>query len=81
MSWNYRVVRHVYKDSSEHYKIHEVYYSTDEHVVTSITAWSSEGMAPFGVTPDELKEDLGYMLAAFEKPILHAEDLPGYKDD
>ena len=74
MSWNYRVVRkRVYMgktmNSEVRFAIHETYYDSDKPV--SIT---TDPMEPYGETLEELKNDLAYMVAALEKPVLNWED-------
>ena len=74
MAWNYRVVRkQTYRGKpimiEVQYAIHEAYYDGDKP--TSIT---TDHMAPYGETLEELKNDLSYMLAALEKPVLNWED-------
>jgi hypothetical protein len=69
MSWNYRIVKSTFRTEAgvtETYRIHEVYYRTDG----SIESWSVEPIAPYGEDVAELKTDIIYMLAAFDKPVL-----------
>ena len=74
MSWNYRVVRkNVYMGKTMapevKFAIHETYYDSDKP-----TAITTDSMEPYGETLEELKNDLSYMVAALEKPVLDWED-------
>lgn len=76
MSWNYRVVEYysnenpgnfdIPEEEKYFYHIHEVYYDEEGN----IQAWSENPDHPFGLTDNELKEDLNKMLEAFNKPVL-----------
>lgn len=75
MPWNYRIVKkNVYlgkcSDAKVQFGIHETYYNEND-IPTAIT---TDYMAPYGETLEELKSDLEHMLAALEKPILYWED-------
>lgn len=74
MSWNYRVVRkRTYHgkslDESVQFAIHETYYDKDG-TPSMIT---TDYMSPYGETLEELKNDLSYMVAALNKPVLNWE--------
>lgn len=68
-SLNYRVIRKETSwggDPYPHYEIHEVYYNEDG----TFQSWTSDWLAPYGETLDELRSDLLRMLEASEKPVL-----------
>lgn len=67
MSWNYRVVK---KD--QYYGICEVYYDNDG----KIEGWT-DFIEPVGDAPDELREDMEYMMKAFQLPVLYEKPLHG----
>ena len=65
--WNYRMIRHLEKDSPGFYfQIHEIYYDKKgkPHM------WSAEPMSPGGDTPIELGSDVSLMFAAVTQPAL-----------
>ncbi len=66
MTWNYRVFRGADPDGSPWYEIREVHYDTERKVA----AWAESGAAPMGETFKELINDLAWVLAALDKPIL-----------
>ena len=65
-TWNYRVM----EDEDGQFTLREVYY-TDEKEIQS---WTGE-VAPFGESEEELRNDLDYMLRAFNLPILSEVNL------
>ena len=65
MSWNYRVIKRVYKGEPS-FQIHEVYYNDEG----DRDGWSADPMAPCGQTAKELTEDLMLMRMALKKPVL-----------
>lgn len=75
MSWNYRVIlkRHLPTagciEGEDELAIHEVYYE-DRPRDDEIKAWSQDPIAAHGETLEELRDDLGRMLDALDKPIL-----------
>lgn len=69
MSWNYRVMT---LNRGESYGIHEVYY--DDKGCPN--AYTENDMKPFGENIDELRNDLKWMLAALDKPILTPQEFP-----
>ena len=66
MSWNYRVIRRPDGGHGFTYQIHEVFYKKDG----TPDVWSADPVAALGETGEELREDIGYMLRAFSKPVL-----------
>ena len=81
MSWNYRVLRRVYKTPSDEeieYSIHEVYYDVHGNPVTC----SQDAVFPMGSTPEELQEDVKRYAAALQQPILnwHSFETSGFED-
>ncbi len=67
MSWNYRVVKHSYKDE-EVFQIHEVFYKNGQpNMITE------NGIAPFGEDKQELNDCMIYMMQALTKPVLDAK--------
>ncbi len=75
--WNYRVVRKAYPPgldgTVEHVLgIHEA-YCDDEGRVSAIT---DDRMEPHGETLDELRQDLAWMAAALDKPVLDFDKIP-----
>ena len=71
MIWNYRIIRTVPRHAlteleEEFYNIHEVYY--DEDGTPELI--SEEPIAIWGITLQELKNDLVYYLDAFDLPVL-----------
>jgi len=74
MTWNYRVIKKVYKGTDyeeDSYSIHEVYYNKDG----SISSWSIDPISIHGTTPEELKDDYEKYGEAFNKPILNWDEL------
>jgi len=69
MSWNYRVVKHVasHPDEGELYAIHEAYYREGEDEPHSVT---KAPITSFAESPEVIREILGLMAKALEKPIL-----------
>jgi hypothetical protein len=55
--------------------IHEVYYDEDGNP----NGYTERALSPFGESLEELKNDLLYMLKAFEKPILTPEECTSNK--
>jgi len=66
--WNHRVVQN---DKDGLLQIHEIYYNDNGE----IWLWSNP-VTPSGETIDELKNDVEYFIAAFDKPVLNTRDLP-----
>lgn len=64
--WNYRL----FKRYNGEIVIIECYYENDKP-----SAYTGQ-VQPYGETPEELKQDLEWMLKAFDKPILTKEDFP-----
>ncbi len=62
MGWDYRLV-----NNNGHLGIHEAYYEGTNNRPHSIT---ENGVSPSGESLHELIEDLKYMQAALQKPIL-----------
>lgn len=74
MSWNYRIVRKVYKVANaqeEIYTIHEAYYYEGKETPYTIT---NESLYPTGKTLEELKADLEHYMEALTKPVLEYDD-------
>lgn len=67
MSWNYRIVT---LDNGVTFGIHEVFYNFDG----SIRMWTETSVKPFGDTPEDLREEVKYMMQAFDKPALTERD-------
>ena len=67
MSWNFRVVKHSYKDDDV-FQIHEVYYKNGQPDMIT-----ENGMVPFGENEEELKVCMIHMMQALTKPILDAK--------
>ena len=64
--WNHRVIHSYHEKTDSHtYQIHEVYYDDKG----TIEGWTS-AVEPFGETLFELREDIRYLMKAFQKPIL-----------
>ena len=66
MTWNYRLVKH-----STYVAIHEVYYNESGRP-SSVTA---EPIGLLGADAEEIKEDLEYIMRAFDAPVLAWEDI------
>ncbi len=65
--WNHRVIHRYHDKTNSHtYQIHEVYYDDKG----TLEGWTESAVAPFGETPPELREDIRYLIKAFQKPIL-----------
>ena len=77
MHWNYRVFKFADRCAEEAFEIREVYYD-DQGNPTGYTEGES---APLGMTIDELRSDLGYMLRALDKPILTEADFPNTQEE
>ena len=56
----------------ESYEIHEVYYDEDGKP----RAYTMNSVKPFGEDIRELRQDLMWMLASLEKPVLTPDDFP-----
>lgn len=70
MTWNYRVISHVWDDGSVSYGIHEVYYDgKNPH------SWTASPITGYYEDREELKQSLFLMLDAFYKPVLDEEAL------
>src|SRR5688500_14874340 len=72
-TWNYRVCHVRFERAhgfSSYFDIREVHYNREGDPCAA----SAESQAPFGDTLDELKDDLKWMLEAFEKPTIHIEE-------
>ena len=67
MSWNYRIMT---LDKGVSWGIHEVYY--DENGKPN--GYTERALQPSGGSLEELRDDLLYMLKAFEQPILTPEE-------
>lgn len=68
--WNYRVAYKVETISGNEYAIygiHEVYYDKEGNPIMI----TEDSMAPGGESVEELKEDLSWMMKAFDKPPLN----------
>lgn len=75
MTWNHRVFEVKHKDET-YFELREVYYDEQGKVI----GYTQEGASPLGEDMDELRQDLGRMLLALDKPILKDEDFPQFKD-
>ena len=75
MSWNHRVMRHATTShdgsKGEFYQIHEVYYEGEK------VGYTTDSVAPFGETLEELKQDFERQQKAFDKPVLDYEEGDG----
>lgn len=75
-SWNYRVVVSSAPtgegDQKEEYRLIEAYYAADGETVVDY----ADAVA-YGETLDWLRNDLQYMVRAFDKPVINEDDLPG----
>jgi len=67
MSWNFRVVKHSYKDDDV-FQIHEVYYKNGQPDMIS-----ENGIVPFGEDLTDLSDTMIYMMQALTKPVLDAK--------
>ena len=73
--WNYRI----FKNEAGELGFIECFY-TDQ----GKPRWRTEFIGAFGETVEELKQDVEWMLKAFDKPIMTASDFPqssGEEDD
>lgn len=66
MTWNYRVFRGADPDGSAYYEFRETHYDDNNEV----TGWAEGGAAPMGETFRELINDLAWVIAALNKPVL-----------
>ena len=74
MTWNHRVVEHYNKEHDETtFNIHEIYYDDNG----DIEFWTSDPVYAQGDDLVGLHNELVYMLAACQKPVLKATELPG----
>ena len=69
MTWNHRVIRHVY-DGEETFAIHEVFYDADGDPILCTT----DAVGVWGNTIDEVKQILKWMSRAVRQPILNMSD-------
>lgn len=72
MSWNYRVMRHFDAAGNESYAVHEVYYTAEGKP----SMYSVNGVAPWGETLEELRQEVQRFTVALEKPVLEPGDFP-----
>ena len=74
--WNYRVIRkrHAALDSIS-YEVHEVYYRDDG----GVELWTHSPVKPYGDALEELREDIGFFLQAFRRPVLEEQEVDGKK--
>lgn len=77
MTWNYRVFKFTDRSETSSFEIREVYYD-EEGKPTGYTDGES---APLGMTLDELRSDLGWMLQALDKPVLEESDFPNTEEE
>jgi hypothetical protein len=87
MGWNYRVFRHPPTDpqtlDDSWYAVHEAYYRSDDVDDLTVTSdeisTSVEPVGPSEESVEALRDRLGLMLAALDKPVLdyrgHAPDV------
>ena len=66
MNWNYRIVRHRYKNEEDWFAIHEVYYEADGKPKLV----SKEPIAPQGGDVEELLKDMERQKEACKLPVL-----------
>lgn len=65
--WNYRVLRtRDDQTDTDSYEIHEVYYGDDGR----IQAWTANPVGPYGISLEELRTDIEYVMEATRKPVL-----------
>ena len=62
--WTYRIIKTEFG-----FGIHEIYDGVDSQV-----SWTEDSVAPYGITLDQLHEDLHMMLEALDKPVLEEVD-------
>jgi len=74
MSWNYRVMS---LDGGKSFELHEVYYSPDGKP----NLYTMNAVKPFGEDLRELRQNLMWMLAALDKPVLTMHDFPGLGEE
>jgi len=72
MSWNYRILRHVYDDGSESFAIHEVYYEGDKP-----TSCTQNPTSLLDETLDDLKGSVNLICKALDQPVLDYVDFGG----
>ena len=77
MTWNHRIIRQRAPDAERevdgeefHYTIREVYYDRDGK--PKMVMMEADG--PFGLTMDELRQDVKRFFDAFHQPTLNYED-------
>lgn len=66
MFWNNRIRKRVTPGGDPYYDIVECYYDDDN----KIYGWTETSIAPHGNTKKELKQDLEWMLKAFDSPVI-----------
>lgn len=69
MSWNYRVFRCANPDGSPYYEMRETHYDD----AGKMNGWAEGAAAPLGETFSELINDLAWLIASLNKPILDGE--------
>ena len=70
MTWNYRIMRRKYKDGTQTYSVHEVYYDP--------TGWTEESIVDVGATSvEELISTLEMILADAKK---YKDDVLDYRE-
>lgn len=75
MSWNYRIIRSE-NEGDVFYQMHEAYYEDGKDTSSVPNSWSEKPIDPLGNKIEELKDDIEYMLLAFDKPILQRHKDP-----
>lgn len=75
--WRYGVVRkpeHGGEEGEYYYELHEIYYSFDEEGNEVIDGHSEKAIAPFGISVEDLQDDLRNMMAGVESGIIYEEE-------
>jgi len=75
--WNYRVIKHPRPTpmDEDYYSIHEVFYDDNN----AVDKYSAEPCGFGSETLEGLGRVMNMVQEAFNKPVLDAEDLPGYE--
>jgi len=77
MTWNYRLVKHSYRehDGYEEYVVHAVYYDENDE----ISFISSNAEQIYGTSLGEVKEHLKMLEKALELPVIDPEEAIGVR--
>lgn len=83
MGWQYRVCKETTTYNGcvdENYTLREVHSDKPAAKITDDISYSTEPCKPYGINPQELKEDLEMMALAFDLPVLDLDKINNAKE-